>query len=55
MGVVAGAAAMMPKFSFAQVKGNDRIKVGLVGCGGRGTGATRNMIDADRNIKIVQS
>ncbi len=53
MGAVAGAAAMMPKFSFAQVKGNDRIKVGLVGCGGRGTGATRNMIDADRNIKIV--
>jgi len=30
--------------------GNDSIKVGLVGCGGRGTGAVRNILDAERVI-----
>jgi len=50
---ILGAASALPRFSFAQVKGSDVIKVGLVGCGGRGTGATCNMIEADQNIKIV--
>ena len=50
---VLGAAAALPRFSFAQVKGNDRIKVGLVGCGYRGTGAACNMISADQNIQFV--
>lgn len=53
-GAVLGAAvAALPRFGFAQVKGSDRIKVALIGCGGRGTGATCNMIAADPNIKIV--
>jgi len=51
-GIVAGAA-MMPRFSFASVKGSDRIKVGLIGCGARGTAAATNMIQADQNIEIV--
>lgn len=38
---------------FASVKGGDRIKVGLIGCGGRGTGAVCNMISADPNVQIV--
>ncbi len=38
---------------YANVKGSDIIKVGLIGCGGRGTGAVCNMIEADQNIKIV--
>ena len=50
---VLAASASIPRFSFAQVKGNDRIKVGLIGCGGRGTGAAINMINADQNVKIV--
>ena len=50
---IIGAAAALPRFSYAQVKGNDRIKVALVGCGGRGTGAMCNMIAADNNIKLV--
>ena len=29
------------------------IKVGLIGCGGRGTGAADNAMDADPNVKIV--
>ena len=38
---------------FANVKGSDRIKVGLIGCGGRGRGAVCNMMNADQNIEIV--
>ncbi len=52
-GTIAGIAAAMPRYSFASAKGSDRIKVGLIGCGGRGTGAVNNMIAADQNVKIV--
>ena len=33
--------------------GSDMLKLGLVGCGGRGTGAAGNAMDADPNVKIV--
>jgi len=33
--------------------GTDRIRVGLVGCGGRGQGAVRNCLAADRSVQIV--
>jgi len=33
--------------------GNDRIRVGLVGCGGRGTGAARDALMAGPNIELV--
>jgi len=29
------------------------MKVGLIGCGGRGTGAIRNVMDADKSVQIV--
>ncbi len=29
------------------------IKIGLIGCGGRGTGATINALTVDRNVKLV--
>ena len=32
---------------------NDRIRVGLVGCGGRGTGAVRDALMAGPNIELV--
>ena len=32
---------------------NDTIKVGLVGCGGRGTGAATQALNADKNVKLV--
>ena len=51
---LAGAAGLaMPKFSFGAAKGSDKIKVAIVGCGGRGTGALGNMLSADKNIEIV--
>ena len=33
--------------------GSDLLKVALVGCGGRGTGAAINALGADKNVKLV--
>jgi myo-inositol 2-dehydrogenase/D-chiro-inositol 1-dehydrogenase len=33
--------------------GSDTLKVGLVGCGGRGTGAANQALNADKNTKLV--
>jgi predicted dehydrogenase len=32
---------------------NDTIRIGLVGCGGRGTGAAANALKADANVRLV--
>jgi len=52
-GAVLGAAAAMPSCISASGKGKDRIKVGLIGCGGRATGAATNMMNADQNVEFV--
>ena len=54
--VVRGAAALgaaMAIPSFVHAAGNDTLKVGLIGCGGRGTGAANNALNADPNLKII--
>src|SRR5215831_852571 len=33
--------------------GDDVLKVGLIGCGGRGTGAAEQALSADPNVKLV--
>ncbi len=33
--------------------GSDEIRVGLIGCGGRGSGAADNVLDAAANVKLV--
>ncbi|MDD3586721.1 MAG: Gfo/Idh/MocA family oxidoreductase [Thermoguttaceae bacterium] len=33
--------------------GSDVLKIGVIGCGGRGMGATRNCLDANPNAKLV--
>ena len=33
--------------------GGDTLKVALIGCGGRGTGAAKNALAADSNVKLV--
>jgi len=52
-GVAFGAALT----GFAQVSGaqtnGDTLKVGLIGCGGRGTGAVRQALMADPNTQLV--
>ena len=53
VGAMAGASALMPSFLSAAPKGKERIKVGLIGCGGRATGAAKNMMNADQNIEFV--
>src|SRR6476660_292613 len=36
----------------AHAAGNDLLKIGLIGCGGRGTGAAGQALKADKNIKL---
>jgi myo-inositol 2-dehydrogenase / D-chiro-inositol 1-dehydrogenase len=37
----------------AYAAGDDKIRVGLIGCGGRGTGAARDCIEASDSIELV--
>ncbi|QDU20499.1 Gfo/Idh/MocA family protein [Urbifossiella limnaea] len=47
----AAAVSLLPAGAFAA--GNDTLRVGLVGCGGRGTGAASQALQADPNVKLV--
>src|SRR3954465_605697 len=49
---VAGAAATLVLSQSAHAAGNDLLKVGLVGCGGRGSMAALQAISADENCKL---
>ena len=49
-GVLASSLAI-ERASYAQ--SNETIKIGLVGCGGRGSGAAAQALRADKNIKLV--
>src|SRR5439155_11871823 len=33
--------------------GGDTLRIGLIGCGGRGTGAAAQALNADNNVKLV--
>jgi predicted dehydrogenase len=45
------AASFVPTFVHAQ-QNNATLKVGLIGCGGRGTGAAQQALLADRDVKL---
>src|SRR4051812_28984669 len=47
---VAGALSALPN---AHAAGGDLLRVGLVGCGSRGTGAATQALQADPNVKLV--
>ena len=51
----AGAAAVMTGAYAGKIyaAGSDRLRVGLVGCGGRGTGAAGDAAQASPNVRIV--
>jgi myo-inositol 2-dehydrogenase/D-chiro-inositol 1-dehydrogenase len=50
----AGAAASQLVFpGGVHAAGSGTLKVGLIGCGGRGTGAASNALKADTNVKLV--
>src|SRR6516164_8714227 len=36
----------------AHAQGGDELKVGLIGCGGRGTGAAAQALRTDLNVKL---
>ncbi len=53
---VASAGAMAGGLTIARAAhaaGDDTLKVGLVGCGGRGSGAARDALHADDNLKLT--
>src|SRR5262249_15502589 len=48
--VLAGTLAAVPRVHAA---GSDELRIGLVGCGRRGTGAAAQALHADKNVKLV--
>lgn len=52
-GALAVGAAVAPWASRMHVGGSGEIKVGLIGCGGRGTGAARNCVASSEGVRIV--
>ncbi len=49
-GAVASGLEFVPGAYAAE---SDEIRVGLIGCGGRGTGAARNVLDSAKGVRIV--
>lgn len=52
-GVVAAATTGLALQRSVHAGGSDVLKVGLIGCGGRGTGAALQALKADANVKLV--
>ena len=55
LAATAGAAVVgaLPLARTAHAAGDDTIKIALVGCGGRGTGAAVNALSTKANVKLV--
>jgi predicted dehydrogenase len=52
--LLAGASALqIIKPELVRGAAPEKIKVGIVGCGGRGTGAVVNLMQADANVELV--
>jgi myo-inositol 2-dehydrogenase/D-chiro-inositol 1-dehydrogenase len=49
----ATAVTTLSQLPLVHADGNDTIRIGLIGCGGRGTGAAANALKADPNIRLV--
>jgi len=47
------AVQLAPGRAFAYAGGSDVIRVGVIGCGGRGTGAARDCVTAAQGVEIV--
>ena len=43
----------LPVGAVANVNGNKKLKIALVGCGGRGTGAIVQALQADENTELI--
>ena len=56
IGAAAAGALVRPELSLARsanVAGSDTIRVGLVGCGGRGTQAAQQAMNTEGNVELV--
>ena len=53
LGAIGGAALSRTLAAHAHAAGTDLLRVGLIGCGGRGTGAAAQALQADKNVKLV--
>jgi predicted dehydrogenase len=51
--VAASLAAALPRIPGAYAAGSDTIRVGVMGCGGRGTGAAIDCLNAAPGVEIV--
>ncbi|THH40025.1 Gfo/Idh/MocA family protein [Neolewinella litorea] len=52
--LAAAGLAIMPDLSArAHIDGSDVIRVGLIGCGGRGTGAATQALSTEQNVQLV--
>lgn len=47
------AAALLATRSYGFAEGSDQLKIGLVGCGGRGTGAAVDALQADPGVHLT--
>ena len=47
------SAGLMATSDYAYAAGSDTLRVGLVGCGGRGTGAARDAVQAAEGVEVV--
>ena len=47
------AAAAVTAVPHVHAAGGETLRVGLIGCGGRGTGAARQALLADKNVKLT--
>ncbi len=47
------AATQLPQIITSRAASDDPIRVAVIGCGGRGSGAAKNVLDSTENVKIV--
>src|SRR5579871_1929246 len=48
-----GAAALLATGNYAFAQGSGKIRIGLIGCGGRGTGAAAQALNAGADVVLV--
>lgn len=46
-------ATLLSTLPSVHAAGSETLKIGLIGCGGRGTGAAAQALNADKNVKLV--
>ena len=51
--LLGGALAELTAAGGVHAAGGDTLRVGLIGCGSRGTGAAEQALKADKNVKLV--